>query len=212
MPSSVAHAMAGVAAAWAADLVPGDRSWRTAPQSASFYKRAGNGLTAACLLLAAAPDLDLIFRVHRTATHSLAGLLTVLLVVVIILYFVVGPPPHHLCLRGFRRSVPASTPSRFPYVRRAALTCAAAYASHLLLDWLAADPTPPSGLQLLWPFSHYWFISGWEWFGATERRGFFTLPVIADNLRTIAREIAILGPVLAALWWARVRSLRPPAL
>src|SRR5690349_14131861 len=80
MPSPVGHALAGVAAAWTADLIPGDRAWRTAPPQASWYRRAGNGLTAVCVALAAAPDLDLLSRSHRTYTHSigavvLAGLL-----------------------------------------------------------------------------------------------------------------------------------------
>src|SRR5439155_8933895 len=71
MPSPIGHALAGVAAAWAADLVPGNRAWRTAGRSASWYERAGNGLTLTCAALAVAPDIDLFFsRFHRTATHS----------------------------------------------------------------------------------------------------------------------------------------------
>jgi len=29
MPSPIGHALAGLTAAWIADLVPGDRDWRT---------------------------------------------------------------------------------------------------------------------------------------------------------------------------------------
>jgi membrane-bound metal-dependent hydrolase YbcI (DUF457 family) len=207
MPSSVGHALAGVAAAWAVDLIPGDRDWRTAPRGASFYRRAGNGLTVGCLLLAAAPDLDLLFHTHRTATHSLLAVAAVLpLCLVFFFYFAAGPHPRRVCLRRPRGSALASATSRFQYALRAALTCAAAYGSHLLLDWLAADPNPPSGLQLLWPFSGQWFISGWEWFGATERRHFLTLPVITYNLRTVGWEVATLAPVLGLLWWLRTRT------
>jgi len=78
MSSPIGHALAGIALAWGADLVPGIRSWRTAPSSASWYERAGAGLTLTCAVLAAAPDLDLFFgRFHRTMTHSLISLAVV---------------------------------------------------------------------------------------------------------------------------------------
>src|SRR5579862_4431177 len=78
MASPIGHALAGLAVAWGADLVPGNRAWRTAPPDASWYKRAGNGLTLACAMLAAAPDLDLLFgRFHRTITHTLVSVAVV---------------------------------------------------------------------------------------------------------------------------------------
>jgi len=39
----------------------------------------------------------------------------------------------------------------------AALT--AAYASHLLLDWLSKDTSKPSGLAVLWPFTFNYYVS-----------------------------------------------------
>src|SRR5471030_1112459 len=80
MPSPIGHALAGIAAAWAVDLVPGDRAWRTAEADAPFYLRAGDGLTLLCAGLGAAPDLDLAFAVHRTMTHSVTAVLVVGLV------------------------------------------------------------------------------------------------------------------------------------
>src|SRR5262245_47129789 len=82
MPSPIGHALAGIAAAWAADLVPGDRGWRTAPSQASWYARAGNGLTLACATLAVLPDIDLLMlpfkpETHRTVTHSVGAVLLV---------------------------------------------------------------------------------------------------------------------------------------
>src|SRR5437660_717777 len=77
MPSSVGHALAGATAAWCADLMPGDRGWRTAPAAASWYRRAGNGLTLLCAGVAAAPDLDLLYGPHRTFTHSVGAVLLV---------------------------------------------------------------------------------------------------------------------------------------
>jgi hypothetical protein len=55
MPSPIGHVVAGVAAAWTADLIPGDREWRSAPGTAGWYARAGGGLTVVCGALAAAP-------------------------------------------------------------------------------------------------------------------------------------------------------------
>src|SRR6185436_8710601 len=71
MPSPIGHALAGLAAAWAADLVPGDRVWRTAGERASFFRRAGDGLTLTCVGLGTAADLDHLFVAHRTVTHSI---------------------------------------------------------------------------------------------------------------------------------------------
>src|SRR2546427_13121513 len=84
MPTPIGHALAGIAAAWAADLVPGDRAWRTASRFASWYARAGNGLTLVCAGLGVAPDIDLEFlpfnsQGHRTVTHSVGAVLFVAL-------------------------------------------------------------------------------------------------------------------------------------
>ena len=116
MASPIGHALAGIAVAWGADLVPGNRAWRIAPPSASWYERAGNGLTLACAVLAAAPDLDLLFgRFHRTMTHSLLSVAVVAAVAGLV-----------------------AVRARLP-VTRVVLMCAAAWATHLLLDWLAVD-------------------------------------------------------------------------
>ena len=188
MPSPIGHALAGVAVAWAADLVPGERQWRTAPRSASWYVKAGNGLTLACACLAVLPDLDLVMlpfkpETHRTVTHSLGAVLIVLLGAAIV-------------ARRSRRPVP-----------RVSLMCAAAYATHLLLDWLGADRFPPFGLQMFWPFSDGWFISGWDLFRQTARRQLLSPAIIRLNALAIAQEIAILVPILAALWLVRVKTL-----
>jgi len=175
--------MAGVAAAWAADLVPGRRTWRSAPPTASWSSRAGNGLTAACALIGAVPDLDLVFHIHRTVTHSAGAVIFV----------------------GLCAAVLAANAER--PIARVALMCAGAYATHLLLDWLAADSSSPYGIQVLWPFSDGWYISGWNVFRQTARRRFLTPSVIGENLRAVVQEIAILGPLLVGLWFVRVKAL-----
>jgi inner membrane protein len=89
--------------------------------------------------------------------------------------------------------------------------CAAAHASHLLLDWLGADPSLPFGIQALWPFSHRWFISGWNLFPSTERRHMFSAAAMVINLEAAAWEIAIMGPIVLALglWRRRGTGLAP---
>ena len=189
MPSPFGHSLAGLAVAWAADLLPGERTWRAAPATASGYRRAGNGLTVACAVLAMAPDLDLAFTRHRTYTHSVGAVVVVGLIA--------------FAIADWRTRLAEAPKAR----RRIALMCAAAYASHLLLDWLGVDLYPPLGLQVLWPFDSGWYISGLDWFRQTRREQLFTWPVVEQNLLAIAQELAILVPIAAGLWLIRVKTL-----
>jgi len=179
MPSPVGHALAGFLTAWAVDLIPGQRTWRGAGNS--WFERAGDGLTLTCAALAAVPDLDLLFDSHRMMTHSVAAVTLV-------------------------GAVAALAARRSGHIGRIASMCAAAYASHLLLDWMAVDLTAPRGLQALWPFTNHWYISGWNVFSATERRHLFTLPVMWLNAITIAQEIGILSPFLLIVWLVRMKA------
>ena len=86
-----------------------------------------------------------------------------------------------------------------------ALAVAAAYASHTLLDWLGSDTSPPIGIMALWPFSRDYYESRLHVFMAISRR--YWLPEFwTYNLRALARELAILLPLVAA-----VVLLRRPA-
>lgn len=183
MPSPIGHALGGVAAAWLVDLIPGPRAWRSARASASWFKRAGNGLTVACAALAIAPDLDVLVGGHRMMTHSVGAVIIVGLAAAAIAAYAERP------------------------ILRVALMCAAAYGTHPLLDLLAVDRFWPYGLQLLWPFSQAWLISGWDLFALTERRDLMTLPAIRQNAAAVAQEIAILGPLVVLLWLIRVKTL-----
>jgi len=183
MPSPIGHALAGLAASWAVDLVPGDRAWRTAPASAPWFRRAGDGLTLACAALGAAADLDHLFLTHRAATHSIGAVA------------VVGLFAAAFAARAQRP------------VARVALMCVAAYGTHLVLDWLGVDTSVPRGIQALWPLSHEWFISGIDLFPRTERHELWTVAAMAANLKAIAQEVAILGPPAVVLWLVRVKAL-----
>jgi membrane-bound metal-dependent hydrolase YbcI (DUF457 family) len=178
MPSPIGHALGGVAVAWIADLMPGRAA------GGAGYPAAISRLSLACAGLAALPDADLLLPIgHRTVTHSLGAVVAV----------------------GLFMIVAAAVTGKV--TGRIALTCVAAYASHLLLDWLQADPTPPYGLQLLWPISSTWFLSGWNVFRATDRRHFLELATMKRNAVAVAQELVVLGPLVAALWLVRVKAL-----
>jgi membrane-bound metal-dependent hydrolase YbcI (DUF457 family) len=140
-------------------------------------------LTLLCAGLAAAPDLDLAFVAHRTVTHSLFAVGVVGLVAAV---------------------VAASTRHR---VGRIAVMCAAAYGSHLLMDWLGADQYPPPGLQVFWPFDRHYYVSGFDVFRQTQRLDLFSRATLYTNITALLQEFAILGPIAVALWLVRVKSL-----
>src|SRR5262249_14759306 len=165
MPSPVGHALAGIAVAWAADVLD---------------RRPSSGrLVAVSAGLAMLPDADLLIpSAHRTGTHSLLAAALVLIIATV----VTGKVRH-------------------------SLICASAFASHLLLDWLGADNSPPRGLQLFWPFSDAWYISDLDIFRETVRRQFLTAPSVKQNVIAVVRELAILVPVVAAPYLIRPKTV-----
>jgi membrane-bound metal-dependent hydrolase YbcI (DUF457 family) len=215
MPSPIGHALAGVAVAWSAEQLPG---------SAGLKRPFPPGVVLACVALAVLPDADLVYMpMHRTVTHSIGATL----LVTILAIAVTGKVTRLSTLRRAQgspgsgrgtilpgRETTATPPARADIVWGLVLMCAAAHASHLLLDWLGADPSWPFGIQALWPFSHRWFISGWNLFPATERRHLFSGASIAINLEAAAWEIAIIGPIVLALglrrggWRSRLNAAR----
>jgi len=194
MSSPVGHALAGIAAAWLADLVPGTRRSRLASATASFLAKAGGWLTLACAGIAMLPDVDLALPIrHRTASHSVTAVVLATIISVLVTGWVTRR----------RRTGGAS----LGWIARVALMCGAAYASHLLLDWLAVDLTPPYGIQALWPFSDHWYLSGLNLLPRTERRALFTPRAIRHNLAALAWEVGALAPLLALLWLVREKAL-----
>ena len=127
--------------------------------------------------LAVAPDLDLLVGAHSTYSHSVGAVIAVGLTAL------------------------AVTRGKRPLL---ALACAAAWGSHLLLDWLGSDTTPPLGIMALWPFTREFYQSPVGVFSAISRRywlpDFYTYNTIA-----VLRELVILGP-LAWLTWRLRRS------
>ncbi len=146
--------------------------------------RADRRLILAATILAALPDLDLVHADwHRAVTHSVGAVALVTIITAAVTGWVTG---------------------RVAW--RVVLVCGAAWASHLLLDWLAADTFAPYGIRALWPFDDGWYISGLDIFRQTARRHLFTTASLVQNAKAIAQEIAILGPVVYALWLVRVKA------
>ncbi len=145
-------------------------------------------LTLTAASLAMLPDVDLLGRLfggpfagaHRTVTHSIGAVIVVTIIAAVV------------TAKVTRRNR-----------ARIVAVCAAAYASHLVLDWLGVDTTFPYGLQALWPFSDRFYISGWDIFGPTARIGLFTAPTMLVNLKAVVQETAILGPIVLLLWLVR---------
>ena len=181
MPSPIGHILAGATIAWVSDSGAHVRTPSSTPGTGARLRN----LTLVCAGLAAAADLDLLLPgTHRTVTHSV----TAVAAVAIVAMAVTGKV--------------TLSPGRW----RVVLACTAAYASHLLLDWLGADPTPPYGLQLLWPFSDRWFISNLDLFRGTARIRLFSPASLRINALAILQEVAILGPIALAAWSIRVKA------
>jgi membrane-bound metal-dependent hydrolase YbcI (DUF457 family) len=129
-------------------------------------------------LIGAGPDLDLLFGTHSTYTHSAGA---------------VG-------LTGLAALL--ATRGRQP---RIALACAAAVASHILLDWLGSDTTPPIGIMALWPFTRDFYQSPVFLFMAISRRwwlpGFYR-----QNGVAVLRELATLVPIVLMIGLRRFRA------
>lgn len=180
MPSPVGHALAGASIA----LVAGQFGRGRGPSGSRPPRVSFQTSLATCVALAVLPDADLLYQpIHRAFTHSVGSTILVTIIATVVTGWVTG-----------RRSVAFG------------LLCGVAWGSHSILDWLGADPNPPRGIKLLWPFSDQWFISGWDLFRGTERRRIFTVASMVYNARTVVQEIAMLAPITVALYWWRVRG------
>ena len=133
--------------------------------------------------LGAAPDLDLLARAHSTYTHSVGAA-----AIVAALAYV---------LRGSR-------PARW------AIACGLATASHVLLDWLGSDTTPPIGIMALWPISPEFYQSPFCVFPAVSRQvGHWSF--VSVNTGAVVWEIVILVPLAILVGWWRDRRARSSA-
>ena len=139
--------------------------------------------TIACVTTAAAADVDVFFHSHRTYTHSLSAALLAGLVA-------------WLVVRR-RARAPAGI----------AIAMAAAYGTHVLLDWLGKDTSAPIGLPALWPFSARFYASGADLFMEVSRRYWKPDEFVFGNLKAAGWEVLALAPIVAVAWWLRSQRL-----
>ena len=125
-----------------------------------------------------APDLDILIDRHRAESHSLGVTLLV------------------ACVAALWRWPVADARWR--------IGCAVflAWATHPLLDALSHDTKAPLGIMAFWPLSRDYFIFPVEVFGSITRRWHGPLFLLYNGL-AVARELVILGPVTAGVWWWR---------
>jgi hypothetical protein len=73
------------------------------------------------------------------------------------------------------------------------------------LDWLSHDNTPPIGIMALWPFNHEYYASHVQVFLAISRRYYHGWRFVLQNGLAVARELAILLPIVALVMVMRRR-------
>jgi membrane-bound metal-dependent hydrolase YbcI (DUF457 family) len=160
-------------------------------QSSSFARlRRVPPRALAFAALGMAADLDLLIGRHSQFTHGIGMALAVGAVAFAVLRF-----------RRDRRVLIAAA-------------AAAAYGSHILLDWLGQDATPPLGISALWPFSSSFYLSPFGVFWGISREPWRPGAAWHDVL-AIARELLFLGPLVLSAYWlrrpARWQNPRPVA-
>jgi hypothetical protein len=193
MPSPIGHALAGVAAGW---LVGGRvwpawhltifRFWRRRADAHPPATVGSTGVTAVAYALAATlPDLDLLVGTHNAQTHSLGAVALAFTATLAVTRWLL--PTH--AVTAHLRSL------------RFAGGVAAAWASHLLLDWLGSDTRAPIGIMALWPLTSAHYQSSLHLFDAISRRYWLPEQFVWGNLRAALREILVLGPVAGLCYW-----------
>jgi membrane-bound metal-dependent hydrolase YbcI (DUF457 family) len=85
---------------------------------------------------------------------------------------------------------------------RLAIAGALSVASHVFFDWLGSDDSLPLGVMALWPLSGDFYFANAFVFEAISRR-YWMPDFVMHNVLAVVREVAILLPVTAALWWLR---------
>ncbi len=144
-------------------------------------------LTVACAVLAVSPDFDVFLHTHRTYSHSLGAAAIVWVLVALVAWRL-----------------------RLPVVKTATI-CAAAYASHVLLDWLGRDDSRLAGPMALWPLTTAHFKSGADLFmefTLLHKRHLDLIATIIGNAPALAREMLIIGVPFLLVMTLRLKMQR----
>jgi membrane-bound metal-dependent hydrolase YbcI (DUF457 family) len=142
------------------------------------FVSARNFRNAVLLALAGtAADLDLLAGTHRGPTHSLGAAALIFVAVT-------------LATRNVRWGSALS----------------AAWVSHVALDWLGTDTTAPMGEMALWPVTRAYYESSLHLFPAISRR-YWLAEFWTSNLKALAIELLVLGPIAGAVVASRRRKV-----
>jgi hypothetical protein len=74
------------------------------------------------------------------------------------------------------------------------LAAAAAYGTHILLDWLGSDAVFPFGVMALWPVTTDFYLSDRRWFLSVCRE-YWLESCWWHNARATVWEMGLLGPL-----------------
>lgn len=169
MPTPIAHALGGVAAGCLVRISAALVTRGRAPE-APLLRIEGRRALAALAFLGMLPDADFLLGMHRSVTHSVGATL-------------IAAALGWASVREGRLL--------------AAVTVAAAYGSHLLLDWLGTDPAAPHGIMAWWPWTEEFYLSDAPLFMRVCRE--YWLPDCwRNNILALGRELLVLVPVTAA--------------
>lgn len=135
-----------------------------------------------CIILANAPDVDFLFgvfsgnlnRYHQVATHSLGWILAAALLI-----WIYGA----LALKNH-----PGLAFWFVFLL---------LASHLVIDIVTVDTSPPFGIMMAWPFSDQYWHSPLSIFPAPTKKTFSDICSI-HNLKNAGWEFVITLPFVAA--------------
>lgn len=150
------------------------------------------------VVLANLPDLDFLpgllihdpWAFHRQGSHSLA------LAVVVGIMVGLG-----VWLAG--QVQPQANQLTRPRWWRWGGWATAVYLGHLGLDLLMADRTPPSGIQLLWPFSTRYVASPIALIPGLNIQA----PLSWQTLRVVGTEVLLLAPLIVVVGVVRQRRI-----
>jgi inner membrane protein len=93
------------------------------------------------------------------------------------------------------------------------------YLSHVVLDYLIRDPSPPYGVPLFWPFSPEYYMAPFAFFlpfgyMASSAGDFVSALFTFNNLVAVATEIVLLSPlvIFVFIWQRSYHRRDKPAL
>ena len=149
-------------------------------------RRADVARAVLLVAIGVAPDLDLLWGRHGMETHSVG--------MALIVAFVLAYALRVRTVLGVRTNLGAF------------VLVTAVWFAHPLLDALGEDSSPPYGVMMWWPFSQRHVIASFAVFDSIYR-AYWKSDFWSHNAVAAAKEIAILAPIAAVVWfWRRRRD------